>query len=171
MAATSVDRKDLLALLDKMGAEYTSKITVARAKAKLKRHIEKKGLPGKLTKNETITLKGIGVDVPDKPAAKKKAPSKKKAASKKAASKKTTAKKDKPKKIDWMTAAALALKENGNIQKAEEHAVKLYLDAGGRNVDKIRANATLNVSRAKRVILALGIGEMSEDGKSISLSI
>lgn len=58
-------RKDLLAMMTKLGIEFTSKINVERATNKIVRHLESEGLPEdvELTADEIAFLKGMGFDI------------------------------------------------------------------------------------------------------------
>lgn len=58
-----MERNVLISLLTKLGAKFTEKIAKARAITKITRYIEKKGVPAKLTADETEALIEMGVDM------------------------------------------------------------------------------------------------------------
>ena len=173
----------VLGLLDKVGAEYTSKITLDRASKKLVRYIEKNGAPEDLTTDEQHCLIGLGVKLgiegeaqtaeeAEKPTLKK-LPGKKKS-SKKASSKKTSSRKapaEKPKKerkprtADWMTCAAKAVLNSKNLDDAGAKAAQIFRDAGGKVTPNTDANGKLYASFASKALVEAGVIEM--DGKDI----
>lgn len=56
-------RNVLIAILDKMGADYTSRITKDRAAEKVKRYAKKNGLPDELTADEVEALTELNIKV------------------------------------------------------------------------------------------------------------
>ena len=62
--ADVANRKVMLGLLDKMGLEYTSKISNERAEKKIARSLKKKGIPEELTKAEEWLVKELGFEAP-----------------------------------------------------------------------------------------------------------
>jgi len=169
MAAKAAPKRAIvLSILDKLEAEYTAKISLARAIKKLERHVAKKGLDVELTKEELLGLEILDL-APAKKAPKKKAPTKKTKPKDKDPEEKPESK-PKAIRMDWMTAATRALLEEPVIVKAEDLALELYLAGGGRNVPNVRANAANNVSRAKRVLIAIGAGVLSEDKTTLTVT-
>jgi hypothetical protein len=72
-------RKEYLEILDALGAQYTEKISSDRAKKKIKRYLEKKGVPGDFTERQTEIINEEGLmpeghaPMPNPPKEKKKA--------------------------------------------------------------------------------------------------
>jgi hypothetical protein len=60
------DRKIMFGILDKMGVEYTHKISMERTKKKLDRNLQKLGVPTGLNTVERAELKELfGMDIPE----------------------------------------------------------------------------------------------------------
>ena len=177
---SEVKRDVVLGLLKKLGANFTEDISDERAVKKLKRYVEKEGLPDEYTKEEADVLVALELAEVDAPAPEptkgkgkakakvskgKKTPAKEKPAKGKAKTK--TPPKPKGEHADWMVASGKALRKNKNIAEASKLALETYLGAGGRKVANVKSNAKLSVSRAVRALVGFGVVELSEDGEKI----
>ena len=157
----SLDKGTILGLLDKLGAPYSEKITLERAQKKLKRYVEKEGVPKELTEEEIDLLEGLNlITLPVVRGVEKKK------------KKKTKSKKPAPKapagpKMDWMTASVQAILKRKTIAAAEKLALDIYLKGGGRKVRNIETNAKINVSRAAKALVAADVIKLGDDGQKI----
>jgi len=144
-------KKVVLSILDKLGLEHSSKITLERAQKKVERAIEKDGIPEDvdMTAAEIKGLEQMGFEIDtgadaeptdadledledDEPA-----PTKKKKSSKKDSEKKEPKpKKEKKakKSFDRITAACKVLqkKKNHTFEEYVDAADQLYADNGGK---------------------------------------
>jgi hypothetical protein len=160
------NRKTILSLLDKMAVNYTEKISVSRAVAKLRRAVEKKELPVGLNSAEKDALKEFGLideaPIKEKPAKKKpakKKPAKEKPAKKKAAPKETTT------RPDWMTVATKVVLKAKSVDEANGLAADEYLSQGGKQAANLEKAAKIRVSRTVKVLVAAGVITVDDDGK------
>jgi hypothetical protein len=166
------NRKTILSLLDKMAVNYTEKISVSRAVAKLRRAVEKKELPVGLNDAEKAALEELGLI--DEAPAKKKSTPKKKTAKKKSTPKKKTAKKPAKKKTatpketttrpDWMTVAANAVLKSKSMEDAGGLAADEYLSQGGKAPNNIEKKAQLYTTRASKALIAADVITVDDDG-------
>jgi len=154
-----VKRDVVVALLEKLGAPHTTRISMDRAVQKLKRYVGKHGMPTTLTVVEKAVVDAV-FSAKSAPAL---ASTKEKKAPKPKAEK--AAKTAKVPVVDWMTSSARAIQKSQTVKEAEEKALKIYLDNGGRKVTNVENNAKNNVSRALRVLVAYKIVTVDDSGK------
>ena len=172
MATKKLKRADVLSLLDKLEAPYTSKITLDRAVKKLERAISKSGIPTHIVPEEQVALEILGLADPEekdwdedepKPEATKKTAAKKKTAAPKEESKP----KVKKARADWMTCATKAVMTSSNMEDAGTAATQIFRDAGGKVTPNTDQNGKLYASFASKALIEAKVIRL--DGKDIEL--
>jgi len=163
-----VKRDVVVALLEKMGAPHTTKISMDRAVQKLKRYIQKNGMPVGMTMTgaEKAVVNAILNNKPTTPPpppthALARVPEGKKASNSKA---EKAAKTAKAPVVDWITVASRAILKSRNMKQAAEVAVKDFTKAGGKTSSNTPKWGVLYTSYASKALIEAKVIEVSNKG-------